>query len=347
MAAIVLRNFGGMAPSANPVTLPEGQATYAKNLDTRYGDFRPLALPEDQGVPMTAGATLYRFENSGWFITNPNEVNYVRGPIANDATERTYYTGDGVPKVVNQFNDVRQLGVPQPANPPAVVVNGTDEFSTEDAQASMPGSQEKVMQQMWANLNQSYTGLADADIAALGFVATSDPWRFKFAIAGTLDGTVFTPTNPVHRVLMSDKLGFYLETVGLVTTGYVDVYLRGMQYAFDASFSADLQAISDPSDPAGLANLIPADVAGAIIDTLAQPLATMQAARTNAVAQLKLLAEEFKMFCSASTPATEAGEGAVGDFYAGPGIDGVIEKTFDDMAKMAFDAVQTYSLNEV
>lgn len=341
MAAIVLKSFGGMMPAANPKAMPEAAGVFVKNLDLRHGDFRPRPVPASLGLTVAAGQTLYRFESTGSFITSTSAVNFVRGPIPTDTTERTYYTGDGAPKVRTAAGDVRQLGVPAPSNAPAVTVNTSDEFSTEESQASQAGKLYEAGQAMWSNLVQSHTGLEDAEIAALGFVATSDPWRFRYAIAGTLSGTAFTPANPAHRALMSDKLNFYYETVGLTTTGYVDVSLRAMKYSFDPTFSADLQAITAPDNPANF--LIPAAQADAIVGALAQPLTDMGADRLERIAKLRLLAQEFSRIAGEDSPALASGAGAVGEFYADPGIDDVIEKSYADVSKLVYDAIQTYN----
>jgi hypothetical protein len=68
-------------------------------------------------------------------MTWATDVNVARGQIAGDTTERTYYTGDGVPKVTdatlcstggtNYPNAAWTLGLPKPVASPIVTVTGT------------------------------------------------------------------------------------------------------------------------------------------------------------------------------------------------------------------------------
>ena len=58
MASIILRQFGGMQPSANKKAIPESAATYVRNLDLRFGDFRPLPVAASEATPsLTMAAT--------------------------------------------------------------------------------------------------------------------------------------------------------------------------------------------------------------------------------------------------------------------------------------------------
>lgn len=75
----------------------------------------------------TAAAGAWTYQNGFWFHWT-TLVHAVKGPVAGDTTERTYYTGDGVPKVTDSSlatagggtaypNNSYTLGIPAPANP--------------------------------------------------------------------------------------------------------------------------------------------------------------------------------------------------------------------------------------
>jgi hypothetical protein len=131
MTVIALRAFTGINEGVNSELLPDDAAQNAINTKLIYGDLRPWKVPLTVATPTKAGTkqTIYRFGENGtneaqyWF-TWTTDVNIVRAPIDNDATERTYYTGDGYPKVTNLTRatvggtdypvNYYRLGVPPP-----------------------------------------------------------------------------------------------------------------------------------------------------------------------------------------------------------------------------------------
>jgi hypothetical protein len=131
MTVIALRTFSGMNQGVNPEILPDDAAQNALNTKLIYGDLRPWKVPLTIATPTKAGTkqTIYRFGENGtdesqyWFSWT-TDVNIVRAPIDNDTTERTYYTGDGYPKVTNATRALTggtdypvnyyRLGVPPP-----------------------------------------------------------------------------------------------------------------------------------------------------------------------------------------------------------------------------------------
>jgi hypothetical protein len=105
VAVFSIRSFMGAMPKVNPQLLPEGYATVATNTRLTHGDLRPWNQPSLVATPTKAGTkkTIYRFgestgnDTSYWF-TFTTDVNIFRAPIDGDASERTFYTGDGYPK---------------------------------------------------------------------------------------------------------------------------------------------------------------------------------------------------------------------------------------------------------
>lgn len=140
MTIVSLKNFGGRAPRIDPQQLPPEGAQVATNSKTWRGILAPFRATSVVTGMTRAGTvrSIYRYgQNAGeslywWGFTT--DVNVVRGPVAGDTTERTYYTGDGVPKVTDATLNASgppypgafyQLGVPAPGTVASVAVTGT------------------------------------------------------------------------------------------------------------------------------------------------------------------------------------------------------------------------------
>lgn len=101
---ITLAGMGGIAPKITPELLPENLAQTASNVILHNGGISSLSDAVTVATPTKSGAakTIYRFgrnqpESQYWFkFTSP--VSVARGPIAGDTEERTYFSGDGLPK---------------------------------------------------------------------------------------------------------------------------------------------------------------------------------------------------------------------------------------------------------
>lgn len=128
--------FKGKLPRIEPHLLPDNGAQVAQNLTVESGGLRPFNVPLFNATPTKTGTklSLHRFGAAYWFhwIT---DVNAVRGPIADNAAEVTYFTGDGAPKVTdssiavqgggtNYPNAAYLLGVPAPTTAPVATVQG-------------------------------------------------------------------------------------------------------------------------------------------------------------------------------------------------------------------------------
>lgn len=132
--------FSGIRPKVDARLLPDGNAQVADNINTERGGIRPLeGLKDILALAKTQVRTIYRFgqatdsATSFWFHW-ATDVDVVKGPIANDTAERTYWTGDGAPKYTtasigtsgsNLPSGSRPLGVPPPGTAPLLAVSGT------------------------------------------------------------------------------------------------------------------------------------------------------------------------------------------------------------------------------
>lgn len=139
MAVVKLNTFGGIAPTIPPRYLQDNQAQTALNCPMWNGSLQPLPdvgsavyTLTKSGVPQT----IYRFgqdtvaDDRYWFHW-PVDVDVVRSQIAGDASEWTFYTGDGVPK--QTYNSLalasgdypsvsRPLGLPAPTDAATVTL---------------------------------------------------------------------------------------------------------------------------------------------------------------------------------------------------------------------------------
>jgi hypothetical protein len=202
MAQILITKFAGMAPSVSPKLLPEGFGTEVKNLDTRFGDFRPFFTPATV-QSATAGQTLYRFATNSTFITNANDVDYARGPLASDVTERTYYSGDGVPKVTDINSVVRTLGVPKSATAAVLTKVVVDELTVDEADTYYKQLAQKALTFISSNLVVSYAGAARTAPwnGSIPSPSTSYEDQVRFNIPYTTVNSVKVPTKEIYRSL--------------------------------------------------------------------------------------------------------------------------------------------------
>lgn len=132
-------NFSGIRPRVDSRLLPDGSAQIADNVNTERGGLRPLEGVRDiMGLAKNNVQTIYRFgqsldsETQYWFHWN-KDVDVIKGPIADDTSERTFWTGDGAPKYTtaqlglegeNLPSGWRALGVAGPTTAPILTPTG-------------------------------------------------------------------------------------------------------------------------------------------------------------------------------------------------------------------------------
>ncbi|MFM7012648.1 MAG: hypothetical protein ACKO0Z_25535, partial [Betaproteobacteria bacterium] len=99
MAVISLTKFSGVAPRVSPNKLAPDMAQTASNVRLVAGTLNSWKNPVTVASGMAVGtmSTIYRFgqdlysDSQYWFDWNV-DVDVVKGAIANDQTERTYFT---------------------------------------------------------------------------------------------------------------------------------------------------------------------------------------------------------------------------------------------------------------
>jgi len=128
---INLSAFQGQLPRLGTELLPDNAAQSAKNCKLYSGELRPLSNPKFNSTPTKVGTkqSLYLYQDA-FFFHWLTDVDAVPSAIANNADDRIYYTGDGVPKYTyspiatsggtdyptNDFS----LGVPAPTTAPTI-----------------------------------------------------------------------------------------------------------------------------------------------------------------------------------------------------------------------------------
>jgi hypothetical protein len=143
MPGIGVRSFIGMLPMQGPESLPNEAAQLALNCRLEGSDLEPWndTLDVLTLTSLNPVASIYRFniasssETQFWFQFD-TDVDVVKGPIAGDVEERTYWTGDGsYPKKANNAIATGsapyptthfRLGIPAPTSAPSVSISGTN-----------------------------------------------------------------------------------------------------------------------------------------------------------------------------------------------------------------------------
>lgn len=142
MGIIRLQGFAGENRALHPKVLPDAVGTASRNQKPGRGDLRPWKSPSTVASVPSGRQTIYRMgrdvaSDSQYWLSWTTAVNAVRGFDAADTTERTYYTGDGAPKVTDNLIGLatapyptsnRPLGLPAPATA-ATVTTSTGTFT--------------------------------------------------------------------------------------------------------------------------------------------------------------------------------------------------------------------------
>lgn len=138
MAVIRLAGFLGENRAIQPMMLAEGVGTKSVNQKPGRGDLRSWKSPSVVATVPLGTKTIYRMgrdvaSDSLYWLSWLSTVDAVRGFDSVDTTERTFYTGDGVPKVTDNLMALnstpypttwRPLGMPAPATAPLVSISG-------------------------------------------------------------------------------------------------------------------------------------------------------------------------------------------------------------------------------
>lgn len=138
MPSINVQRFLGIAPKIGDTVIGPTQAQIARNAKLWSQKLRAFGGPGNGEVlSKTTGdiKTIYRFKDDTWLCWT-QDVDVVRGPIAGDALEKTYFTGTDAPRVTTNalWDDGTPgtslppasylLGIPAPVGPPVATDTG-------------------------------------------------------------------------------------------------------------------------------------------------------------------------------------------------------------------------------
>lgn len=135
---ITLSGFRGENRARHALDLPDTVGTASLNSNPVRGDLRPWKAPLAVATVPAGRNTIYRMgrdvaSDVNYWLSWATAVHVVRGSIADDTTERTYYSGDGFPKWTDNTMALatapyptawRQLGVPGPATAALLAASG-------------------------------------------------------------------------------------------------------------------------------------------------------------------------------------------------------------------------------
>ena len=230
MVAIAIKSFDGQAPKVNPRQLPDTLAQ--RSINTKlWSTLIPFREVSTVMTPTKTGAnmSIYRLgqglaETQFW-LTWATDVNVVRGQIAGDTTERTYFTGDGVPKVTDATLSTTggtnypvtsySLGLPKPATSPTLIVSGVATTG-----ATLPESRIYVYTYVsaWGEESQPCLASAAVDVLAGQTVTLS-------AISAAPTGAYNVATKRIYRSntgTFGTQFQFVAE-IPVATLTYADV----------------------------------------------------------------------------------------------------------------------------
>jgi hypothetical protein len=247
---ITINRFGGISPLTPPRYLQDSQAQTAYNCLTGQGPIQPLKRTTELMVLPKPGTaqSIYRF---GQTETNPTRfwfhwdsvVDVVRGFVNGDTTERTFFTGVGIPQATDNElmtssdgrypNRSRMLGVPQPTQPLTVAAEGTpDENATTETRVYT-----YTIVNSWGEESQPYTTVTagmELDVLSGQHVRVS----FPPVPSGAYE--------PRYRRLYRSVNGVYLLVYATIDGGTVTA---------DIPASADV--VLDYNDPDELGEVLP------------------------------------------------------------------------------------------
>lgn len=229
MPRLRLTGFLGENRALHPLAIPEGVGVTSLNQKPGRGDLRPWKAPLTVANVPSGRDTIYRMgryapSDTATWLSWPTTVHAVRTPgDVTDQYERTYYTGDGVPKWTDSLKlqvAPRLLGVPAPSTAPVVSATGNP-----------------------------YTSVATALIVGEVYtILTTGTTNFTLVgAANSSPGTVFTATGVGLGTGTASYIPDALETRYYVYTYVTDIGEEGPPSAPSAAVSCPLDSTASIS----------------------------------------------------------------------------------------------------
>lgn len=225
---INIDRFGSLQPVVSPRLLQNYMGQTASNCKLVSGDLDSWLAPLSVNTPTKTGTkkSIYKWGSSYWFhwIT---DVDVVRGPVAGDTTERTYFAGGSsfVPQMT--YNSIAQtggtdypmasydLGVPAPTTAPTVTVGGT-----------APGANDTVETRAYVYTYVSALGEEGppSPVSTTVDVGPAQYVDLSAMLTGPGSGNLNLSTKRIYRAVTGDNGTDYLyvDEIALATTTYHD-----------------------------------------------------------------------------------------------------------------------------
>ncbi len=262
---IRLDTFKGIMPVVARNLLGNESAQIAENCLLDTGAVRPVRGLNNVNTPTKAGTkrSIYLFDAAYWFHWL-EDVDCVRGPVPGDAFHRTYWTGEGVPKMsyspfavtggTNYPANSYTLGLPAPANTTSFVVSGT------------PTSDDPLMGETWAYVVTFVTEIGEESIPSVP-TATGDRQPGQIATLSNIPVHTNAGYNVtqkrIYRRATGSTGGEWLLVATIANATTTTTYV-------DSADTADLAVVTlasstwdaPPTDLAGLITLPGGSLAG-------------------------------------------------------------------------------------
>jgi len=200
----------GAIKALQPRMLSSGYCVDVVNMRPGRGDLRPWKTKLDVATVPGGRLSIYRMgrdvaSDSNYWLTATVDLDYARSMLANDPTERTYYTGQSEPRVTDNIlalagapypTAYRVLGIPAPITPmsAAITVTGTgtdedryyvDTFISDQGEESAPGVPTARLT-CKPNAEITLTSLSAAPVGSYG-ITLRGIYRTRVATDGTAD----------------------------------------------------------------------------------------------------------------------------------------------------------------
>lgn len=334
--------FTGANLALHPLLLPEGVGVEANNMNVERGDLRPIKAATDVADVVSDAVSIYRMgrtapSDSTYWLGWDVDVDVARGFVAEDTSERTFWSGDGVPKWTDNSiglgappypdsSGVRILGVPKPNATPSltetVAGSGTDEtrayvvtWVNDRGEESQPSNAATITCKPGATIR--VTRNATVPSGAYGLAT----WRVYRTVSGNNDDYFYVGETTAATATL-DTTDATLNTASALQTEGWDMppsNLKGLKTLWNGimvGFYGKALCFSEPLYPYAwpVAYQIPldADIVGLarvglwlIVLTVDQPYLVTGSSPSAMTAQVV----EFKQACVAKRGIVELGHG--------------------------------------
>jgi hypothetical protein len=207
MPLIKLKGFSGVRPRVDTKLLKGHEGEISDNCNLQSGSLRAWRTPKFIQNLAKSGEikSIYLYDDGATWLHWTDDVDVVRGPISNNTTERTYFTGTDAPRVTDNTiadaggndeypEDSYLIGLPAPTTAPTAALNGTHTspvntayvytFVNDWGEESAPSPVSNIV---GADFSTGSVDLTTMDQAPAGDYVNISKWRIYRVATGTTD----------------------------------------------------------------------------------------------------------------------------------------------------------------